>query len=66
VNDPSGIDATPLDKYRSNGIGLTLSQGIGPVNFNFRAYRDFDVRNGPDGTLAYIDIAWGWPQNKND
>ena len=63
VNDPSGIDATPLDKYRSNGIGLILSQGIGPVNLNLRAYRDFDVRNGPDGTLAYIDIAWGWPRN---
>jgi hypothetical protein len=63
VTDPSGSDAEPVDKYRSNGIGMTLSQGIGPVNLNLRAYRDFDVRNGPQGTLVYFDIAWGWPQN---
>ena len=60
VNDPSGSDVTPVDKYRSNGIGLTLSQGIGPLTLNIRGYRDFDVRNGPDGTLIYLDIAWGW------
>jgi len=62
VNDPSGSDAEPVDKYRSNGIGLTLSHGIGPVNLNLRAYQDFDVHNGPEGTLVYFDIAWGWPQ----
>jgi hypothetical protein len=66
VNDPSGSDAEPVDKYRSNGIGLTLSHAIGPVNLNLRAYQDFDVRNGPAGTLVYFDIAWGWPKNKND
>jgi hypothetical protein len=66
VTDPSGSDVVPVDKYRSNGIGLTLSQGIGPVNLNLRAYRDFDVRNGPQGTLVYFDIGWGWPQHKND
>ena len=66
VNDPSGSDAEPVDKYRSNGIGLTLSHGIGPVNLNLRGYQDFDVRNGPQGTLVYFDVAWGWPKNKND
>ncbi len=52
----------PVDKYRSDGIGLTLSQAAGPVNFNFRVYQDFDVRNGPEGSLVYLDIAWGWPR----
>jgi len=66
VNDPSGSDAEPVDKYRSNGIGLTLSHGIGPVNLNLRGYQDFDVRNGPEGTLVYFDIAWGWPKNKSN
>ncbi len=65
VNDPSGSDAVPVAKYRSDGIGITVSQGIGPVNLNFRAYRDFNVRNGPQGTLVYFDIAWGWSW-KND
>jgi hypothetical protein len=60
VTDASGRDATPVDKYRSNGIGLTLSQGVGPVNLALRAYQDFSVRNGPEGTLVYFDIAWGW------
>jgi hypothetical protein len=62
VNDPSGSDAAPVDKYRSNGIGLTFSHVIDSVTLNFRAYQDFDVRNGPEGTLAYFDIAWGWPK----
>ena len=60
VTDPEGLDAEPVDRYRSNGIGLTFSQGLGPVNVNLRGYRDFDVRNGPEGTLIYLDIAWGW------
>ena len=62
VTDPEGSDAVPVDRYRSNGIGLTLSQVIGPVTVNVRGYRDFDVRNGPEGTLIYVDIAWGWPK----
>ena len=66
VTDPGGSDAVPVDKYRSNGIGLTFSQGIGPVNLNLRAYQDFDVHNGPEGTLVYFDIAWGWPKNKSN
>jgi hypothetical protein len=66
VTDPDGSDAEPVDKYQSNGIGLTLSQIIGPVTLNLRGYRDFDVRNGPEGTLVYFDIAWGWPKNKNN
>lgn len=66
VNDPSGSDAEQVDKYRSNGIGLTFSQGIGPVNLNLRVYQDFNVHNGPEGTLLYFDVAWGWPKNKND
>jgi len=66
VNDPSGSDAVRVDKYRSNGIGLTLSHSIGPVNLHLRAYQDFDVRNGPEGTLVYFDIAWGWPKGRSD
>jgi hypothetical protein len=62
VSDPSGRDAVPVVRYRSHGIGLTFSQGIGPLNVNARAYRDFNVRNGPVGTLVYIDVAWGWPR----
>ena len=62
VTDPTGSDAQPVDKYRSDGIGLTLSHAIGPVNVNLRGYRDFNVRNGPEGTLVYLDIAWGWPR----
>jgi hypothetical protein len=64
VTDATGSDARPVDKYRSDGIGLTLTQGIGPVNVNLRGYRDFNVRNGPEGTLVYLDIAWGWPRGK--
>jgi hypothetical protein len=60
VTDPKGSDALPVDKYRSNGLGLTFSQGIGPVRLHLRAYKDFRVRNGPEGTLIYLDIAWGW------
>jgi hypothetical protein len=63
VTDPRGSDAEPVDKYRSNGIGLTLSQGVGPFTVHLRGYRDFDVRNGPEGTLVYLDVAWGWPKN---
>ena len=63
VNDPQGSDAEPVDKYRSNGLGLTFSQGVGPVKIHLRAYRDFNVRNGPEGTLIYLDIAWGWSRN---
>jgi hypothetical protein len=62
VTDATGNDARPVDKYRSDGIGLTLTQGIGPVNVNLRGYQDFYVRNGPEGTLVYLDIAWGWPR----
>jgi hypothetical protein len=62
ATDATGADARPVDKYRSDGIGLTLTQGIGPVNVNLRGYRDFNVRNGPEGTLVYVDIAWGWPR----
>jgi hypothetical protein len=64
VTDATGADARPVDKYRSDGIGLTLTQGIGPVNVNLRGYQDFNVRNGPEGTLVYVDIAWGWPREK--
>jgi len=64
VSDASGTDAHPVDKYRSDGIGLTLTQGIGPVNVNLRGYQDFNVRNGPEGYLVYLDIAWGWPKEK--
>ncbi len=64
VSDPSGSDAEPVDKYRSNGIGATFSQGIGPVNINLRVYQDLNVHNGPEGTLVYFDIAWGWPKKK--
>ena len=63
VTDPSGSDAQLVDKYRSDGIGLTLSHKIDSVNINVRAYRDFNVRNGPEGTLLYLGIAWGWPKN---
>lgn len=66
ITDPSGSDALPVDKYRSNGVGLTLSHVMGSVNFNLRAYRDFNVHNGPEGTLVYFDIAWGWPRDKSN
>ena len=64
VTDAGGLDAEPVEKYRSNGIGLTFSQGVGPVNVNLRGYWDFDVHNGPEGTLIYIDIAWGWSRDR--
>lgn len=66
VTDPGGSDAVPVGKYRTSGIGVTFSQGIGPVNLNLRAYQDYNVRNGPEGTLVYFDITWGWPQNKSN
>ena len=32
VSDPSGKDARPVDKYRSNGIGLYVAHNFGPVS----------------------------------
>jgi hypothetical protein len=66
VTDPDGSDAEPVSKYRSTGLGLTFSQGIGPVNLNLRAYQDFDVRHGPEGTLIYLDIAGGWAKKRDN
>jgi len=62
VNNPSGADANPVDKYRSNGIGLHVAHGIGPVNLSARVYRDYNVRNGPAGTLVYLEIGFAWPR----
>lgn len=64
VTDPQGSDAEPVDKYQSNGLGITLSQGLGPINVDFRIFQDFGVKNGPEGTLIYLDIAWGWITKK--
>lgn len=62
ATDASGADARPVAKYRSNGIGIHFQQGIGPVNLGIRAYRDFDVRNGPEGTLVYVELGFGFPK----
>ena len=62
VTDPTGSEAVPVDKYKSNGIGLTLSHSFERLTVNLRGYKDFDVQNGPEGTLLYLDIAWGWPR----
>lgn len=66
VSDATGADAQPVDKYRSNGIGAHVSHNFGPVNIGLRVYRDFDVRNGPDGTLAYLEIGFGWPRSSKN
>lgn len=60
VSDPSGADARPVDKYRSNGIGGHVAHNFGLVSLALRVYRDFDVRNGPEGTLGYLEIGFGW------
>jgi hypothetical protein len=62
VSDPSGKDARPVDKYSSNGIGLYIAHNFGPVTLGLRVYRDFAVRNGPEGTLGYLEIGFGWPR----
>jgi hypothetical protein len=62
VTDPKGSDARPVDKYRSNGIGLHVAHNFGPATVGLRVYRDFDVRNGPEGTLGYLEIGFGWPR----
>jgi hypothetical protein len=62
VTDPSGADARPVDKYRSNGIGVYIAHNFGPVSLGLRVYRDFAVRNGPEGTLGYLEIGFGWPR----
>jgi hypothetical protein len=62
ATDPSGKDARPVDKYRSNGIGLHFSHNFGPATLGLRVYRDFDVRNGPEGTLGYLEIGFAWPR----
>jgi hypothetical protein len=61
VTDPTGADAKPVDKYESNGIGGHVSHGIGPFTFALRAYQDFGVINGPQGTLVYLEVSLGWP-----
>lgn len=62
VTNPDGADAQRVDKYRSNGIGAHVSHIFGPVSMGLRVYRDFNVRNGPEGTLAYLEIGMGWPR----
>ena len=60
VTDPTGADVQPVDRYRSNGLGITFSHFFKSIQLDFRAYHDFNVRNGPEGTLIYLDISWGW------
>jgi hypothetical protein len=64
VSDPSGADAKPVDKYRSNGLGIHFSHNFGPATLGLRVYRDFGVRNGPKGTLGYLEIGLGWPRDR--
>jgi hypothetical protein len=66
VSDPTGEDAQPVDRYRSNGLGIHVSHNFGPVSAGLRVYQDRDVRNGPEGTLAYLEIGFGWPRDRND
>jgi hypothetical protein len=66
VTDPSGKDARPVDKYRSNGIGLHVAHNFGPVTLGLRVYRDFGVRNGPEGTLGYLELGFGWPRRSTN
>jgi hypothetical protein len=66
TTNPNGSDAEPVDKYRSSGIGLHLAHTIGSVALSGRVYRDFDVRNGPQGTLAYLEIGFGLPRDRKD
>ena len=65
VSDASGSDVMPAAKYRSFGLGGTFSRQIGAITLRLRVYQDFGVRNGPQGTLVYIDLAWGWPFKKH-
>ncbi|KPK57438.1 MAG: hypothetical protein AMS21_11465 [Gemmatimonas sp. SG8_38_2] len=65
ASDPTGADARPVDRYRSNGIGAHVSHNFGKVNLGLRVYRDYDVRNGPQGTLAYLEIGFGWPRQSS-
>jgi hypothetical protein len=66
VTDPTGDDAKPVDKYESNGIGGHISHGIGPFTFALRGYQDFEVRNGPEGTLVYLEVSLAWPWKRNN
>jgi hypothetical protein len=60
VTDPTGADAQAVDKYQSNGLGITFSHVFKSIQLDVRAYQDFNIRNGPEGTLVYLDISWGW------
>jgi len=62
VTDPNGADAKNVDKYRSNGIGVHLAHNFAAVSLGLRVYRDFNVRNGPEGTLGYLEIGFGLPR----
>jgi hypothetical protein len=66
VTDPSGADARPVDKYRSNGIGVHVAHNFGVLSLGLRVYRDFDVRNGPEGTLGYLELGFGWPRSSKN
>ncbi len=61
MTDAKGSDAKPVNKYRANRIGASLNHGIGPVNIGLSFYQDFGVENGPQSTLTYLEIGWGWP-----
>jgi hypothetical protein len=58
MTDPSGSAVMPVAKYRASAIGATVQQSFGPVDVALRLYRDFGVRNGPEGTNVYVEIGW--------
>ena len=61
VSDPNGADAVPVGKYSADGIGVHVAHNFGVLSLGLRVYRDFNVENGPEGTLGYIELGFGWP-----
>ena len=61
VSDPSGADAVPVGRYSADGIGVHVAHNFGVLTLGLRVYRDFNVKNGPEGTLGYIELGFGWP-----
>ncbi|MGI9414093.1 MAG: SphA family protein [Hyphomicrobiales bacterium] len=65
TTDASGSAARPVDKYSAHGIGATISYAFSNFDMSLRVYRDYAVRNGPEGTVAYLEVGFGGPFKKN-
>ena len=55
----------PPDARRTAAAADALRRELG-LGDELRVYRDFGVRNGPQGTLGYLELGFGWPRRSTN